>query len=534
MRKLQNVLVAIILVAALLVAVVFDGQGILAQGSAPSLGAAQSFAVLAGTTATNTGATTISGDLGVSPGSAVTGFPPGIVTDGTQHVADAVALQAQADVTTAYNALAGQACSVDLTGQDLGGMTLTPGVYCFSSSAQLTGALTLNAEGDPAAVFVFKVGSTLTTASNASVAFINGGNQCNVYWQVGSSATLGTGANFAGNILALTSISLNTGASLVGRALARNGAVTMDTNNISYNQCSSASIPTATSPAPTSTATATPTSTVTAAPTSAATAAPTNTPSGDVTVAPTATASPTATSASAVVGVPATGGAAPRRESTSVQLFPSVVLVSAQLLIEPAAAPGIEEDLRAGPENLPLELRIPSLKLNAPVIGVGITAENVMAAPRGSANDPVWWKAFWYRGSGLPGDSGTAAIAGHVVDNLGRPAIFARLTDLEPGSLIIVHNTQSGLDILFRVVKNVTYTVRQAADPSVLAQIYGSGPVSGKGPQPAPDGLSHLTLITCGGDYINGAYASRIVVYAERVQANSHVNASKNGLTVKS
>ncbi len=499
--------------------------------------------MLAGSTATNTGATTISGDLGVSPGSAVTGFPPGLVTDGTQHVADAVALQAQADVTTAYNALAGQACSVDLTGQDLGGMTLTPGVYCFSSSAQLTGALTLNAEGDPAAVFVFKIGSTLTTASNASVAFINGGNQCNVYWQVGSSATLGTGANFAGNILALASISLNTGASLVGRALARNGAVTIDTNNISYNQCSSASIPTATSPAPTSTATAVTTSTVTAtptsaataaptnaattAPTSAATAAPTNTPSEDVTVAPTTTASPTATSVPAVVGVPATGGAAPRRESTSVQLFPSVVLVSAQLLIsEPGADPTV--DLRAAPENLPLELRIPSLKLSAPIIGVGITAENVMAAPRGSTDDPVWWKAFWYRGSGLPGDLGTAAIAGHVVHNLGRSAVFARLTDLEPGSLIIVHNTQSGLDILFRVVKNVTYTVRQAADPEVLAQIYGTGPVSGKEPQPAPDGLSHLTLITCGGDYINGSYASRVVVYAERVQANSRVNATKN------
>ena len=123
-----------------------------------------------------------------------------------------------------------------MTGQDLGGLTLTPGVYCFSSSAQLTGTLTLDAQGNPNAVFIFKIGSTLTTASNSSVVVINtGGNSsiaCNVFWQVGSSATLGTGTSFAGNILALTSITLNTGANVSGRVLARNGAVTLDTNNV--------------------------------------------------------------------------------------------------------------------------------------------------------------------------------------------------------------------------------------------------------------------------------------------------------------
>jgi len=179
-----------------------------AAAAAPPQGTEQSFAVLGGSTVTNTGPTIITGNLGLSPGTAVTGFPPGIVTGGTTHAADAVALQAQNDTTTAYNNLAGQTCTSDLTGQDLGGKTLVPGVYCFSSSAQLTGALTLDAGGDTSAVWVFKTGSTLTTASNSSVLVINGGQPCNVFWQVGSSATLGTTTSFIGNILALTSITL--------------------------------------------------------------------------------------------------------------------------------------------------------------------------------------------------------------------------------------------------------------------------------------------------------------------------------------
>ncbi len=211
--------------------------GLFVFGASPamaqiSLGTAQSFGVLAGSTVTNTGATTVTGNLGVSPGSSVTGFPPGIVTGGTIHLNDAVAAQAQSDVTTAYNAIAGTACTVDLTGQNLGGLTLTPGVYCFSSSAQLTGTLTLNALGNANSLFIFKIGSTLTTASGATVQVINPGTNCNIFWQVGSSATLGSGTSFVGNILALTSITLNTGANVSGRVLARNGAVTMDTNNV--------------------------------------------------------------------------------------------------------------------------------------------------------------------------------------------------------------------------------------------------------------------------------------------------------------
>ena len=207
------------------------GGSVAWAATAPTLGAAESFVVLGGSTVTNTGSSVLTGDLGVWPGLAIVGFPPGIV-NGTTHAGDGVALQAQSDLTTAYNDLAGQACNTDLTGQDLGGLTLTPGAYCFSTSAQLTGTLTLDAQGDPNAVFVFQIGSTLTTASNAVVSVINGGADCNVFWQVGSSATLGTGTAFAGSILALTSITLNTSAGVSGRILARNGAVTLDTSTV--------------------------------------------------------------------------------------------------------------------------------------------------------------------------------------------------------------------------------------------------------------------------------------------------------------
>jgi uncharacterized repeat protein (TIGR01451 family) len=211
--------------------------------TAPSLGTTTFFAVLGGSTVTNTGPTVINGDLGVSPGSVVPGFPPGIVVPpGTVHAADAVAAGAQRDNTIAYNALAAQVCNFNLTGQDLGGLTLIPGVYCFSSSAQLTGTLTLNAQGNANAVFIFQIGGTLTTASNSSVNIINGGSACNVFWQVGSSAILGTTTSFIGNILALTNITLNTGARVSGRALAQNGAVTLDSNVVSITDCNASFI----------------------------------------------------------------------------------------------------------------------------------------------------------------------------------------------------------------------------------------------------------------------------------------------------
>ncbi|MGI8535462.1 MAG: ice-binding family protein, partial [Mycobacteriales bacterium] len=162
--------------------------GPVSQPAQVGLGTATPFAVLAGSTVTNTGPSVINGDLGVSPQTAVTGFPPGTV-NGTIHAADAVAGQAQAALTTAYNDAAGRAPDVNLTGQDLGGLTEPAGVYKFDSSAGLTGALTLNAQGNPDSVFIFQIGSTLTTASASSVLLTNGAQACHVFWQVGSSAT---------------------------------------------------------------------------------------------------------------------------------------------------------------------------------------------------------------------------------------------------------------------------------------------------------------------------------------------------------
>ncbi len=200
--------------------------------SAPPLGSSQSFAVLGASTVTNTGPTVITGDLGVSPGTAVTGFPPGSVTGGSLHSGDAAAVTAQANAHTAYAALVAEPCGTNLTGKTLGtspgAVSLLPGVYCFDSSAQLTGTLTLNGNG----VYVFKIGSALTTASHSSVVLSNGATAGKVFWQVTSSATLGTNTAFEGSILALISDTVSTGTVVAGRVFALTGAVTLSANRI--------------------------------------------------------------------------------------------------------------------------------------------------------------------------------------------------------------------------------------------------------------------------------------------------------------
>ncbi|TAK25893.1 MAG: DUF3494 domain-containing protein [Myxococcaceae bacterium] len=204
-----------------------------------TLGSAARFTILAGSTVSNTGLTTITGEVGVSPGLALVGIPAGTVV----HAGDPVAALAQADTTVAYNRLAGLPCGTALTGRDLGGMTLSPGVYCFTSSAQLTGTLVLDGRGQTNPLFVFQVGSTLVTSNISVVLLTNGARSCGVYWQTGSSATVGIGSNFSGNIIALGSVTLTTGVTLQGRALARSGGVTMDTNSVSNAACPDPALP---------------------------------------------------------------------------------------------------------------------------------------------------------------------------------------------------------------------------------------------------------------------------------------------------
>jgi len=208
----------------------------MAATTSVNLRSAAPFSVLAGSTVTNTGPTTISSDLGLSPGSSVTGAPHVI---GATHIDDAVAIAAKKDLTTAYNDAASRA-SNGSAGTDLAGKVFPPGVRTAGSSLLLSsGTVTLNAEGNPNAVFIFQIGSTLTTASNTTVSLINGAQACNVFWQVGSSATLGTGTAFVGTIMAQASITANTAATVRGRLLAQTGAVTLDSNAITTANCAS-------------------------------------------------------------------------------------------------------------------------------------------------------------------------------------------------------------------------------------------------------------------------------------------------------
>ena len=259
-----------------------------------NLGTATSFGVLAGSTVTNTGATIVNGDLGVSPGSAITGFPPGIV-NGAVHDTDGVAAGAQSDLTTAYNDAAGRSPSGSV-GPFIGaGQTLAPGVYNATTSLDVGGSLTLDAHGDPDAVWIFQVGSTLVTDSASEINLTDGAQACNVFWQVGSSATLGTNSSFQGSVLALTSITVTTGDTIIGRALARNGAVTLDDDDITVPTCASpipTPTPTTTTPTPTPTPT---TTTPTPTPTPTLSRGPTPTPSPTRTRGPGPTPSPTGT-----------------------------------------------------------------------------------------------------------------------------------------------------------------------------------------------------------------------------------------------
>jgi hypothetical protein len=200
------------------------------------------FAVLAGTTVTCAGASTITGNVGVSPGTAIAGFP-GSCTDVGAQVVPPASNPAQADLTTAYMTLAALPCAATV-GPNLAGLRLTQGVYCVgATTSNLTGTLILDAQGNPNATFVFQMSSTLITSPGSTVSLLNGGNACGVEWEVGSSATIDVGTTFLGNILALTTIAMNSGANLTGRALARNAGVTMTGNTVSFAACGASTAP---------------------------------------------------------------------------------------------------------------------------------------------------------------------------------------------------------------------------------------------------------------------------------------------------
>ncbi|WP_328453121.1 ice-binding family protein [Amycolatopsis sp. NBC_00438] len=215
------------------------------------LGTAGAYSVLGGQTVTNTGPSTLDRNLGVFPGTAITGFPPGTAA-GATHAGDAVAQQAQSDLVVAYDDAAGRAPTANVAG-DLVGQTLVGGVYKSTGPLAISGTLTLDGQGDSSTVWIFQVASTLITASASTVNLINGAQACHVFWQVGSSATLGTNSNFAGTIMALTSITATTGTVVAGRALARNGQVSLDDNTFTTGTCDTTPTTTPTTTAPTTT-----------------------------------------------------------------------------------------------------------------------------------------------------------------------------------------------------------------------------------------------------------------------------------------
>jgi len=290
----------------------FGTQSAMAATATVPLGTSSTYAVLAYSAITNTGATVINGNIGIYPKTSITGFPPGTQSSGTTNVANGAALDAKNDLRTASENAAGRTPTTNVSA-DLGGTTLTAGVYHATSSMGLTGTVTLNGQGNLDSVFIFQAGSTLTTASSSSVVLENGAQACNVFWQVGSSATLGTTTNFAGTILATTSITLDTGATVTGRALALGGAVTMNDNTITVPTCQLATT--------TTTAVGGTTTTTAVGGTTSTTAGPTTTTTSGVTTTIAGITSAAATTTFPLpVGAPATGAGGSARSNSSLLL----------------------------------------------------------------------------------------------------------------------------------------------------------------------------------------------------------------------
>jgi Ice-binding-like len=404
--------VTVLVLAAGLTATVRSAQ------STIDLGTADSFAVLAGSTITNTGSTTIRGDVGLHPGTAVTGWSSVTQTGGTLHIADGVASQAKVDLVTAYHDAAGRSPATRIA-TELGTQLLQAGVYDSASGTfGITGTVTLDGAGDPAAVFIFQMKTTLITATDSSVALINGANACNVFWQVGSSATLGTRTSFAGTVMALASISLGNGVVVDGRTLARNGAVTLIGDTITRSDCpiiqptaAPTAVPTAIPTVvptlaptpiptlvPTAAPTAVPTAIPTAIPTLVPTAAPTAVPTAIPTAVPTAipTAVPTAIPTLAPTPIPTlVPTAAPTAVPTAIPTAIPTLVPSVAPSAIPTAAPTAVPVITAAPTVAPTEVAaatatpVPTGEAAAATgIGPVPTLPNTDALPGPSSSEP--------------------------------------------------------------------------------------------------------------------------------------------------
>lgn len=525
-----------------LVAFSLAGAAPLSIATAPGLGVAESFAVLGASTVTNTGNSTLRGDLGLSPGTVVSGFPPGIiVVPGVSHVTDAVAAQAQSDATTAYNNLASQACDFGPFGPtDLAGQTLLPGVYCYSSSLENTGTLTLN--GLATDVWVFRIGTTLNTGSSSSV--VGSGSKCNIFWQVGSSASLDTTTTFKGTIIADQSVSMNNGVTLDGRAMALNGAVTLINDTIDATGCgvevSMDFSPTTIGEDGISTLTFTFTNYSSAVAT--LTAAFTYTlPAGLVVAdipnvsttsggsgAPVATAGGSSVTLPAGRTIPAGSITVPGVSTLSVDVTASSVgsytntipanslqtssgyntvasaTATLTVIFLPASlpatgfAPGVKTILSNQPADKAyvsmedLWLEIPRLDVQIPIVGVPLTEDGW---------DVTWLsdQAGWLQGTAFPTWAGNSVLTGHVYDANGDIGPFGHLNWLWYGDQIIIHAWG----------QQYIYEVRSLSkvSPNSVASVIRH------------EDLPWLTLITCNGyDETTQSYQYRILVSAVQVE----------------